>query len=469
MSKFNKMRERISQLYKKYSEPKIIKQIDVISYYLDSQEKYYDSIPDSIKTENTLNVIITKICNRIEYLEKKNSNDVVIDFNWNNGNQNDRANTQPLISAAFLSVNPIVNDGLRNEIKKLEVEIVKLNAEKETIAHDNIIETTRYEESVKSNDNLKDENLILKHKNEEILALYTKINDENINFQNVIAKLNAEKETITQNNIIETNRYKHLVISNDLNEKNKILNEVEIVKLNEQIKNLENKLVETKRDCTASLATSAIALDTESKLLKKAEDTIKILENEKRIVKQSLESCNENTALLNDKINKLENIIKKMERDDELNREQISAITLDEVEEAKEATETKVIYNPEQISKKKAILDRLNTLECDVNNSLENSTNVLGVHNPHNPQNAFDYRTRFKNIKKDYEKFNEDYKIPINKFSDRMEILSKKIINRQEQITNRQNQLKPNQHEIIGRGSEEPSIGKTEETQCNIM
>jgi hypothetical protein len=57
-----------------------IKDIKDISIYIDNQEKYYNSIPINIKTNNTFNIIYNILENKINQLEKTIQQSKGIDY-----------------------------------------------------------------------------------------------------------------------------------------------------------------------------------------------------------------------------------------------------------------------------------------------------------------------------------------------------------------------------------------------------
>ena len=68
MNKFKQLCKDLDEL--KPSEQKAKTEIANLKRYIDSQEKYYDSIPASIRTTNTLEIIISKLAPKVTQVKK---------------------------------------------------------------------------------------------------------------------------------------------------------------------------------------------------------------------------------------------------------------------------------------------------------------------------------------------------------------------------------------------------------------
>ena len=92
MNKFTEMHNRIIFLKDKYNDGKTINDLTILDKYITEQERYYNSIPSSIKTENTLRYIIEKILFRIDQIEFKKNHITnvqnIIEYDTNNYDTN---------------------------------------------------------------------------------------------------------------------------------------------------------------------------------------------------------------------------------------------------------------------------------------------------------------------------------------------------------------------------------------------
>jgi hypothetical protein len=95
MDNFNQLHNKIYTLIQKYNGDTItISHLSNIDNYITQQEKYYNSIPDNIKTNNTLKYIIEKILFRINQIEfKKNPKIIIMPGDYTTDNTTDMKTT----------------------------------------------------------------------------------------------------------------------------------------------------------------------------------------------------------------------------------------------------------------------------------------------------------------------------------------------------------------------------------------
>ena len=225
MNKFKQAREKLNLFLESQgpnADSKIIEHANNLRRYIDSQEKYYNSIPKNIRTDNTLNNIIQKIYSKISQLENINNQQEL-------RYQAEEEEPAEIIDVAYLKKKKIIpnNDELTTKLKTAGSEISELKDENFKLKNDIAVERK-----------------ILEAKNEELKQLKNMEAELNSATESNNKKISDIKLLMVEKNEIE-NELNSLKVKFDKLETNVTQLQSEKSELNEKLESVTSKLQES--------------------------------------------------------------------------------------------------------------------------------------------------------------------------------------------------------------------------------
>lgn len=316
MSKFIQLKNKIDELLKTIDDLKIQNELKKLKIFTDSQETYYNSIPVSIKTGNSLNNIVGRIEKKIKNLEELSKPKDIYYY------EEDNTETK-VITAAYLSY---TNTDIEKEKLDLQKQNEKLQKEIDGLKSSiSSCENT----NKKCEENLTNKTTELKEQSTEISDLKSKLdiaekekakletelkdlrNIKNENERN----LETTRESLQKvNEQIELEKTKN----QELNDSN--LNNLDLLdKYDEKCGKLSNDIIlymDTIKKITAIISILENTISgTEKKIFDLKTELDILVEKNEILVESNNECIKKNEELnkeLNDKTRQLESIIKEL-------------------------------------------------------------------------------------------------------------------------------------------------------------
>ena len=361
MEEFNKLRSKLDLIEKKLitgvNDIKLTDQINGVRKYIDTQEKYYKSIPENLRTSNTINIIISRLNYSIEQLDKINDS-IPADFEANFSKQvhmRESVEEENVITYAYLRE-------CKDEKNEKQNEITQLN----TSLNEKQREITQL-------------NTSLNEKQEEITQLNAGLNEkqEKINQLNAdLARLNID---LAQLNIDLA------LLNTGLTDKQAIIDQKDedLKKCREEKQAIIDLKEKEIADLTKSLNDMKLDLDTKKmEIAQKDEDLKKCREEKQAIIDQmdrDLEECKkEKQAIINSKQREINEKDEDLERCRELNK--VHELNINIINDRYESLREKYdIINrkyQECITENTSYEDDLISTRNKLNNSMEDIANL---------------------------------------------------------------------------------------------